>query len=121
MTNIYNNRKQFEVKIDKYKKTIKNESNPLLCACNSNQESTINYLIDNVYSSNKQDSNETKLFDINDSNANGKTALWFCCGHGNISSVSRIFERFGNSIDVNKCNNNGTSPFFACWLSKFLV
>ena len=86
--------------------------NPLLAACNNNQASTINYLIDNVYSSNKQDLNETKLLDINDTCDTGETALWFCCFDGNISSVSRILERFGNSIDVNKCNNNQTSPFW---------
>ena len=92
-----------------------NGMSPLLCACNNNHVSTINYLICNVYSknnNNKQESNETKLFDINDTDDRGATALWLCCVNGNIASISLLFEKFGERIDVNKCDNNGMSPFY---------
>ena len=87
----------------------------MLCACNTNHVSTINYLICNVYSSNnnnKSESNDIKLFDINDAVDTGETALWLCCANGNISSTSLLFERFVNLIDVNKCNNDAKSPFW---------
>ena len=107
------NRKEFEVKIDKFKKRFKDDMSPFLCACSDNHVSTINYLI-NVFGNRKQDSKETKLFDINDTGDGGRTALFFCCFNGNISLVSKIFETFGDSVDVNKCNDDGRSPF---WIS----
>ena len=60
----YEKEKNLDVKIDKTKKTITYEFNPLLAACNNDRISTINYLLLNVYKNedNKGDNNSDKMF-----------------------------------------------------------
>ena len=39
---------------------------------------------------------------INDGDNHGKTTLWFAGLHGNLIIISKIFELFIDTIDVNK-------------------
>ena len=64
----------FDIKIDKIKKTILHEFNPLLCACNNNQISTINYLLRNVY--NGDDNNDDDDDNKNDSKMFVKNVIY---------------------------------------------
>ena len=104
--------KNYNTKIDWYKKDIRTGMTPLLKACNLNQPKTAIYLLNNIH---KND----KLFDINDTAVNGETALWFACLKGDLSLMKTIFELFGDVVDVNKFpTRTGSSPLslgtFSC-------
>ena len=96
----------FNIKLDWFTKLTTNGFNPLLSACNENQTEIINYLLENIYK------NKLNLFNINDCSNDGTTPLLYFCLGGNISSISKIFELFGDNIDVNKCDDSGYSPFY---------
>ena len=53
-----------------------------------------------------------KRFNINDCTEQGMTALWFCALYGNLDAIKLIFKHYGNSCDINKCDDSGASAFF---------
>ena len=101
----------YNTKINWFKKNGMNGTTPFLTACNQNRTETIICLLDNVYKHNK-------LFNINDGAKNGSNALWFACFDGNVKVISKLFELFGDNIDVNKRDDKGMSPLY---LGMFII
>ena len=97
----YNESKQATTKIETNTKTKSNQMNPLLLACNFNYSECAQYLIDNNIP-----------MEINDANAKGKTAMSFCAFFGDIKTARKIFQRFGDKVDVNKSDIDGCTPLW---------
>ena len=97
---------EYKVKIDKHLKRSDNRMSPLICACSRGHSSVVKHLINDIYKNDQR-------FDINDSDKEGRTLLWYCCKNGDISLCELLMNRYKNIIEVNKCDNQGISPFFA--------